>query len=139
VTASAVEEIVRVASPVTYMRRTATRPTTVGDHEFAEGDKVVLFYGAANRDPRVFDEPEVFDVRRAPNDHVGFGGPGPHFCLGAHLARREVAVTFRQLLTRLPDIEAAGPPTHLQPMGVPLVGGIKSLPVQFTPTKPVAN
>ena len=139
VTASAVEEIVRVASPVTFMRRTATGPTSVGDHAFEEGDKVVLFYGAANRDPRVFDEPEVFDVRRTPNDHVGFGGPGPHFCLGAHLARREVAVTFRQLLTRLPDIEAAGPPTHLQPMGVPLVGGIKHLPVRFTPTAPVGG
>jgi cytochrome P450 len=139
VTPSAVEEIVRVASPVTFMRRTATGPTKVGDDEFEQGDKVVLFYGAANRDPRAFDAPEVFDVRRTPNDHVGFGGPGPHFCLGAHLARREVAVTFRQLLSRLPDIEAAGPPTHLQPMGVPLVGGIKSLPVQFTPTKPVAN
>jgi methyl-branched lipid omega-hydroxylase len=121
------------------MRRTATGPTSVGDHAFAEGDKVVLFYGAANRDPRVFDDPEDFDVRRTPNDHVGFGGPGPHFCLGAHLARREVAVTFRQLLTRLPDIEAAGPPTHLQPMGVPLVGGIKALPVRFTPTAPVGG
>jgi methyl-branched lipid omega-hydroxylase len=139
VTPSAVEEIVRVASPVTFMRRTATGPTSVGDHAFEEGDKVVLFYGAANRDPRVFDDPEVFDVRRTPNDHVGFGGPGPHFCLGAHLARREVAVTFRQLLTRLPDIEAAGPPTHLQPMGVPLVGGIKILPVRFTPTAPVGG
>ena len=137
VTPTAVEEVVRVASPVTFMRRTATGPTSVGDHEFAQGDKVVLFYGAANRDPRVFDHPEVFDVRRTPNDHVGFGGPGPHFCLGAHLARREVAVTFRQLLSRLPDIEAAGDPVPLQPMGVPLVGGIKSLPVRFTPTAPL--
>ena len=106
-------------------------------HDFDEGDKVVLFYGAANRDPRVFDDPEVFDVRRDPNNHVGFGGPGPHFCLGAHLARREVAVVFRQLLTRLPDIETTDDPTPLAAMGVPLVGGIKRLPVQFTPVAPV--
>jgi methyl-branched lipid omega-hydroxylase len=136
VTATAVEEIVRVASPVTFMRRTATRATRVGDHEFAEGDKVVLLYGVANRDPREFPEPERFDVLRNPNPHVGFGGPGPHFCLGAHLARREVAVAFRQLFTRLPDIEVVGDAVPLDAMGIPLVGGIKHLPVRFTPTGP---
>ncbi len=133
-TPTAVEEIVRVASPVTFMRRTATRPVSVSGHDFAAGDKVVLFYGAANRDPRVFDDPERFDVRRAPNPHVGFGGPGPHFCLGAHLARRELSVVFRQVLTRLPDIEVVGDPVPLQALGIPLVGGIKHLPVRFTPT-----
>jgi methyl-branched lipid omega-hydroxylase len=85
----------------------------------------------------VFDEPERFDVRRDPNPHVGFGGPGPHFCLGAHLARRELSVVFRQLLSRLPDIEVVGAPVPLLAMGVPLVGGIKHLPVRFTPTAPV--
>jgi cytochrome P450 len=94
----------------------------------------VLFYGAANRDPRAFDRPEEFDVRRDPNPHVGFGGPGPHFCLGAHLARRELAVIFRQLFARLPDIEVAGEPVLLDALGIPLVGGIKRLPVRFTPT-----
>ena len=136
---TAVEEIVRAASPVTFMRRTATKDTTVGDHELSEGDKVVMFYGAANRDPRAFDDPERFDVLRNPNNHVGFGGPGPHFCLGAHLARREVNVAFRQLLARLPDIELAGPPVPLEALGVPLVGGIKSLPVRFTPTAKVGS
>ncbi len=136
VTTTAVEEIVRVASPVTFMRRTATRATRVGDHDFAEGDKVVLLYGVANRDPREFDDPERFDVLRNPNPHVGFGGPGPHFCLGAHLARREVAVAFRQLFTRLPDIEVVGDAVPLDAMGIPLVGGIKHLPVRFTPTAP---
>ena len=136
-TASAVEEIVRVASPVTYMRRTLTRDLTMSGHDFHEGDKVVLFYGAANRDPRVFDRPEEFDVRRDPNPHVGFGGPGPHFCLGAHLARRELSVVFRQLLTRLPDIEVTGEPVLLEAMGIPLVGGIKRLPVRFTPAAPI--
>jgi cytochrome P450 len=82
----------------------------------------------------VFDDPERFDALRDPNPHVGFGGPGPHFCLGAHLARREVAVAFRQLLTRLPDIEVVGDLVPLEAMGIPLVGGIKRLPVRFTPT-----
>jgi cytochrome P450 len=136
VTMTAVEEIVRVASPVTFMRRTATNTARVGDHEFAEGDKVVLLYGVANRDPRAFDDPERFDVLRNPNPHVGFGGPGPHFCLGAHLARREVAVAVavRQLLTRVPDIEVVGEVVPLEAMGIPLVGGIKHLPVRLTPT-----
>ena len=136
VTATAVEEIVRYASPVTFMRRTATEAVEISGHHFEEGDKAVLFYGAANRDPLVFDDPDRFDVRRDPNPHVGFGGPGPHFCLGAHLARRELGVVFRQLLTRLPDIEPAGPPVHLEAMGIPLVGGVKHLPVRFTPTRP---
>lgn len=133
-TQKAVEEIVRVASPVTFMRRTLTRAVEISGEKLAEGERVVLFYGAANRDPRVFANPEVFDVGRDPNPHVGFGGPGPHFCLGAHLARREVAVAFRQLLTRLPDIEVSGPVVPLQSLGIPLVGGIKHLPVRFTPT-----
>src|SRR5829696_10235242 len=134
VTATAVEEIVRVGSPVTFMRRTATRDLTLSGHEIAEGDKLILFYGAANRDPRMFPDPERFDVRRDPNPHVGFGGPGPHFCLGAHLARRELSIIFRQLFARLPDIEVVGEPVLLEALGVPLVGGIKHLPVRFTPT-----
>ena len=135
-TPTAVEEIVRAASPVVFMRRTATRDVTLSGHRFEAGDKVVLFYGAANRDPRVFEGPERFDVRRDPNPHVGYGGPGPHFCLGAHLARRELSVVFRQLLTRLPDIEVAGEPVPLHSLGIPLVSGIKHLPVRFTPTAP---
>ncbi len=138
-TPTAVEEIVRVASPVTFMRRTVTHDLTMSGHDFTEGDKVILFYGAANRDPRAFDDPERFDVRRDPNPHVGFGGPGPHFCLGAHLARRELSVIFRQLFTRLPDLEVVGDPVYLEGIGVPLVGGIKHLPVRFTPTARVGT
>jgi methyl-branched lipid omega-hydroxylase len=133
-TATGVEEIVRMASPVTFMRRTVTRDLTLSGSEFAAGDRVVLFYGSANRDPAVFTDPERFDVRRSPNPHVGFGGPGPHFCLGAHLARRELSIAVRQLLTRLPDIDLAGEPELLQALGIPLVGGIKRLPVRFTPS-----
>ena len=132
-TPSAVEEVVRCAAPVVFMRRTVTEPVTLSGHDFEPGDKTVLFYGAASRDPRVFDDPETFDVRRDPNPHLGFGGPGPHFCLGAHLARRELSVAFRQLLTRLEDIEVAGETELLDAMGIPLVGGVKRLPVRFTP------
>jgi cytochrome P450 len=134
VTATAVEEIVRYASPVTFMRRTLTTDLTMSGHHFVEGDKVVMLYGAANRDPRAFENPDLFDVRRNPNPHLGFGGPGPHFCLGANLARRELAVVFRDLFARLPDIEVAGDVVPLDVAGLPLVGGIKRLPVRFTPT-----
>jgi cytochrome P450 len=137
VSASAIEEIVRYSSPVTFMRRTATKDVTLGGYDLHDGDRVIMFYGAANRDPRVFDDPERFDVLRTPNHHVGFGGPGPHFCMGAHLARRELAVVFRELFKRLPDLETTGPAVPLESQGVPLVAGIKRLPVRFTPSAPV--
>jgi cytochrome P450 len=140
VTSTAVDEIVRYASPVVFMRRTATEPVVISDQAFDEGDKFILFYGAANRDPRVFDDPERFDVRRDPNPHVGFGGPGPHFCLGAHLARRELGIVFRQLFKRLPDIEPVADPEFLHAsFGAPLVSGVKHLKVAFTPTAPLAK
>ena len=127
---SAVEEIVRLASPVTYMRRTALSDTTIGDQAMAEGDKVCMFYLAANRDPAVFEEPTTFKVTRDPNHHVGFGGPGPHFCLGAHLARREILVMFRELFNRVPDIHASGEPELLLSS---FIHGIKHMPAEFTP------
>jgi methyl-branched lipid omega-hydroxylase len=134
VTPMAVEEIVRYAGPVVYMRRTLTRGYTLGSgHEFKQGEKVAMFYGSASRDEDVFDNPDVFDVRRNPNPHLGFGGPGPHFCLGAHLARREINVMFRRLFERLPDIEATADPVLLNAAGMPLVTGVKRLPVKFTP------
>ncbi|MFL5860767.1 MAG: cytochrome P450, partial [Solirubrobacteraceae bacterium] len=130
VTPTAVEEIVRVASPVIFMRRTATQDTTLGGHALKEGDKLMLYYWSANRDEDVFDDPYRFDVKRDPNPHVGFGGPGPHFCLGAHLARREITVMFRELLRRIPDIEVSGEPSRLLSG---FINGIKHLPVTFTP------
>jgi len=135
---TAVEEIVRMASPVVFMRRTATRDAAIGGHLFREGDKVAMFYGAANRDPAVFEDPERFDIRRDPNPHVGFGGPGPHFCLGAHLARREITVAFTRLLSRLPDLEVAGEAVYLQSLGIPLVAGVKRLPARFSPAAPLS-
>ncbi len=101
-----------------------------GDREFTEGEKVVLFYNSANRDETVFDDPYRFDVTRDPNPHVGFGGPGPHFCLGAHLARREITVMFRELLTRVPDIAAVGEPDRLMSN---FIHGIKHLEVDVSP------
>ena len=110
----AVEEIVRYASPVIHFRRTCTTDgTMLGGREFSEGEKVVLWYNAANRDPAVFEDPHRFDLSRpleSIKDHVGFGGPGPHFCLGAHLARRQITLMFRELQQRLPDIQADGEP-----------------------------
>jgi cytochrome P450 len=125
---TAVEEIVRWATPVIFMRRTATRDAVVGGHQFHRGDKCILFYNSANRDELIFPDPYRFDVRRDPNFHVGFGGPGPHFCLGAHLARREITVMFRELFQRLPDIRVTGAPDRLRSG---FINGIKHLPVEF--------
>jgi cytochrome P450 len=124
----AVEEIVRYVSPVIWMRRTATRDTLLNDHEIKEGDKLLLYYWSANRDETVFTDPEKFDIMRDPNPHVGFGGPGPHFCLGAHLARREVTTMFRALLRRLPEIRSSGEPDRLESN---FINGIKRLPYTY--------
>lgn len=105
---AAIEEMLRWTSPVIYMRRTATADTELGGRRVEAGQKVVLYCGAANRDPRAFDEPERFDVTRTPNDHVAFGGGGQHFCLGAQVARVEIEAMFRQVLTRLPGLQKAG-------------------------------
>ncbi|HEV7422030.1 MAG TPA: cytochrome P450 [Mycobacterium sp.] len=127
---TAVEEIVRWASPVSYMRRTVTRDTELGGVSLSEGDKVTLWYGSANRDETKFADPWTFDVRRQPNPHVGFGGGGAHFCLGANLARREITVIFEELHRRIPDITATEEPDRLQSA---FIHGIKRLPVAWTP------
>ncbi|HEY7488161.1 MAG TPA: cytochrome P450 [Streptosporangiaceae bacterium] len=124
----AVEEIVRYASPVIWMRRTATRDTEINGNPYKAGDKVVLYYWSANRDESVFTDSGVFDIGRDPNPHVGFGGPGPHFCLGAHLARREITVMFRELFTKVPGIRATGEPDRLLSN---FINGIKHLPYDF--------
>jgi cytochrome P450 len=131
--ATAVEEIIRWSTPVIHMRRTCTRDTVLGGQAMKEGDKVVLWYCSANRDEAVFENPHHFDVTRTPNEHVGFGGPGPHFCLGANLARREIRVIFDRIFKRLPDLEITGPPDRLQSN---FIHGIKRMPCAFTPGKP---
>ncbi|MHB8669605.1 MAG: cytochrome P450 [Acidimicrobiales bacterium] len=127
---AAVEEIVRWATPVIFMRRTATEDTVLRGQSVRAGSKLLMFYNSANRDAEVFSDPFTFDVTRDPNPHLGFGGAGPHFCLGAHLARREIAVMFGELLRRLPDIEASAPPERLNSS---FINGIKHLPCSFTP------
>jgi cytochrome P450 len=124
---TAVEEIVRWASPVIWMRRTATQDLSIGKRSFKAGDKFVLFYNSANRDADAFDRPDVFDITRTRNPHFGFGARGPHFCLGAHLARREIAVAFRNIFEIIPDLEVVGEPDRLRSS---FVNGIKRMTVR---------
>jgi cytochrome P450 len=131
----AIDEMLRWSTPVMTFRRTATHDVELRGRTIAQGDKVVLFYCSANRDERVFEEPERFDILRHPNPHVGFGGGGPHFCLGFSLARAELRAIFDEMLHRVPDI-AAGEPEYL---GGNFMNGIKRLPVRFTPTGPRAQ
>lgn len=131
--ATAADEIVRWASPVTYFRRTATKDVVLHDAEIKAGDRVSLWYPSANRDAAVFDDPFRFDVTRSPNPHVGFGGHGAHFCLGAHLARRNIRVMFEELLARTSDIELVGEPVHtvLGPHAM-IANSLKDAPVRLT-------
>ena len=127
---TAIEELLRWTSPVIYMRRTATMDTEIAGQQISEGDKVVMYYGAANRDPAVFDEPERLDLGRSPNPHVAFGGGGPHFCLGAHLARVEIGALIREMLTRLDGLEPTAEPEW---MPSNFIYGPTQMPVRFTP------
>ncbi len=126
---AAVEEIVRWSSPVIWMRRTVLTDTAeLGGQPLKKGDRLLLFYPSGNRDETVFDEPESFDLGRTPNPHLGFGGAGPHYCLGAHLARREITVLHRELLQRFPAVRATGEPVRLASS---FVNGIKHLPASL--------
>ncbi len=125
----AVEEIVRWHSPVMQFRRTATRDTEIAGQPIAENDKVVIYYGSANRDERVFERADEFDVGRSPNPHVGFG-IGNHFCLGANLARSEMRIMLEEILKRIPDFELAGPVEQLHSN---FIHGIKRMPIRFSP------
>jgi cytochrome P450 len=126
----AVEEIVRWASPVIYMRRTLTRDFEMRGIKLAAGDKATLWYCSANRDESKFANPWKFDVTRDPNPHVGFGGGGAHFCLGANLARREIRVMFDELRREIPDVVVTDEPARLLS---PFIHGIKTLPIAWTP------
>jgi len=125
---TAAEEIVRWASPVIYMRRRANEDTEIAGVKIAAGDKVVMFYNSANRDETHFEDPHRFDVTRTPNDHVGYGAGGPHFCLGANLARREIMMAFRELHEQVPDIRSCGEPAMLSSM---FIHGIKRLECEW--------
>jgi cholest-4-en-3-one 26-monooxygenase len=124
---SAIEEMLRYVTPVMHFRRTASRATEIGGVDIMAGDKVVMWYVSANRDGAAFPDPDRFDVTRAPNEHVAFGAGGPHFCLGASLARLEARIMFEQLLARAPDLVPAGPVRRLRSN---FINGIKELPVR---------
>ncbi len=126
---SAREELLRYTSPVIYMRRTATRETRIGSIDIAQGDKVVMYFGAANRDPAKFEDPDILDLARTPNKHIAFGG-GPHVCLGQHLARIEIDALLIEVLTRMKNLEVIGSPEWLAST---FISGPKRMPVRFTP------
>lgn len=127
---SAIEEMLRYTTPVIYFRRQLTEDAELSGTALKAGDKVVMFYGAANRDEEVFANPDSFDIARNPNPHVAFGGGGPHLCLGMHVARLEIDAMFRQLLTRMPDLRPAG---ERELMASNFIAGVHSMPVQWTP------
>jgi cholest-4-en-3-one 26-monooxygenase len=123
---SAIEEMLRYASPVMHFRRTAAYDTEIRGQKVSEGDKVVFWHISANRDEDVFEESQRFDIGRQPNDHVAFGGGGSHFCLGANLARAEIRIMFTEILAAMPDLDLAG---DVQRLRSNFINGIKHLPV----------
>ncbi len=126
---TATEEILRWASPVMYFRRNVLQDTELSGTEFKKGEKVSIWYCSANRDEDVFEDPFRFDVLRSPNDHLAFGGGGPHFCLGASLARMEIKVLFEELARRVPHLTRQSP---ADPLRSNFIGGIKHLEVAFS-------
>jgi len=126
---TAADEIVRWATPVTVFQRTALADTTLGGQQISTGQRVGLFYRSANFDEEVFDHPERFDIRRSPNPHLGFGGSGAHFCLGASLARLEIDLIFNAIADHMPGIRLAGEPRRLRSGWL---NGMKRLPVQYS-------
>ena len=128
---TAIEEFLRWSPPVMHFRRTVMSDTDIGGRPVGEGDKVMLFYPSANRDEAQFPRADRFDVGRTPNDHIAFGGGGPHFCLGANLARLELGVMFGQLLDRVDDIALDG---EVRLLRSNFINGVKQLPIAFTAT-----
>jgi cytochrome P450 len=127
--ASAREELLRWTSPVIYMRRTAKRDVELAGAQIREGDKVVMYFGAANRDPAKFDRPDVLDLAREPNEHIAFG-TGPHGCLGQHIARIEIDAMLSEVLSRMTDFELAAEPEWLPSN---FISGPKAMPIRFRP------
>jgi cholest-4-en-3-one 26-monooxygenase len=132
----AVEEMLRFVTPVMHFRRTVVADTELGGQALQEGDKIVFWHTSANRDESVFTDPDTFDIARSPNNHIAFGGGGPHFCLGANLARMEIMVMFDRLLDRIPDIRLDGEVQRLQSN---FINGTKHIPVAFAPSAPIGG
>jgi cytochrome P450 len=134
----AVEEMLRWDPPIVYQRRTATRDAEIGGKQIRKGQKVVAYYGAGNRDPEVFTDPETFDISRTTNPHLTFGA-GRHFCLGSHLARQELVAMFTALMIRMPDLRPTAPTTWYRYPDAPAVVGPTSMPVTFTPGRQLGS
>ena len=129
---SATEEIIRWTSPVAYFKRVVAEDTEIAGVPVAKDDKVTLWYPSGNRDDSAFEDPFRFDIRRKPNDHIAFGGGGPHFCLGAHLARREITILFEELFKRTSEIELVGDPKYsVLGIGNPILVSLSQLPVHL--------
>ena len=126
--ATAIEEMLRFSSPVSHFKRTVMEDTTIRGQHIKAGERVVMFYGSANRDEDVFVNPNTFDITRDPNPHVAFGAGGPHLCLGMHVARVELAVMFKELLTRMPLVQPDG---AFERMHSSFIAGIHSMPVKY--------
>lgn len=126
--ATAIEEMLRFTSPVSHFKRTVMEDTTIRGQHIKAGERVVMFYGSANRDEDIFESPNTFDVTRDPNPHVAFGAGGPHLCLGMHVARVELAVMFKELLTLMPNIRSDG---EFERMHSSFIAGIHSMPVKY--------
>jgi len=133
---AAVEEMLRYVTPVMHFRRTATADMELHEQEIKEGDKIVFWHTSANRDEAAFENPDTFDITRSPNNHIAFGGGGPHFCLGANLARMEIMVMFDRLLDRIPDMRLDGDVQRLQSN---FINGTKHIPIAFAPSAPVGG
>ena len=127
---TATEEIIRWGTPVIQFQRTALSDYVLDGQRIAKGDRVAIYYSAANRDETAIDSPDTFDITRKDNEHLAFGGGGPHFCLGANLARAEVRIMFDVIADRMPDIAPLGPPRTLRSM---FINGIKEIPVRYSP------
>jgi len=125
---TAAEEIIRWATPVMQFQRTALSDYVLGGQQIKKGDRVAIYYSSGNRDTNALENPDAFDVTRQENEHVAFGGGGPHFCLGANLARAEVRIMFDVIAERMPDIAPLGPPRMLRSM---FIDGIKELQVRY--------
>ncbi len=129
---TAVEEIIRWGTPVIQFQRTALSDYVLADQAISKGDRVAIYYSAGNRDETALENPDSFDVMRKDNEHIAFGGGGPHFCLGANLARAEIRIMFDVIADRMPDIRPLGPPRTLRSM---FINGIKEIPVAYTSDK----
>jgi len=128
---TAIEELLRFSTPVIQFTRTATIDTELGGKKIKAGERVLMVYASANRDERAFENPDSIDVRRNPNDHVAFGAGGPHFCLGANLARIEGRIMFEEILTRFEGLRFEGDPTDYPRVHSNLIDGFAHVPIAW--------